>query len=83
MIKILTPLRVHPCILWVFAFFLLLCYNLLVVCGQICFPEQHKLRFACILWVDLFSFQLCLGYVNWNKFLNNRNEICFLVLLVF
>jgi hypothetical protein len=34
--------------------------------------------FACILT----RIQSCLGHVNWNKFLNNRNKICFLVLLI-
>jgi hypothetical protein len=27
--------------------------------------------------------QSCFGYVNWNKFSNNRNEICVLVLPIF
>jgi hypothetical protein len=33
--------------------------------------------------VGKYVFQICLGHVNWNKFLNNRNEICFSVLSVF
>jgi len=96
-IKILTPFKVHLCILWVFVFFLLLCYNLLVFVARSVFLNNRNRdllviyghwtsRFACSLWA--------LGR---SVFLNNKNwdllevcghrapgiEICFSVLPVY
>jgi len=61
MIKILTPFQVHLCSLHLvgFCFFLLLLsYNLLAICGQICVLEQQKPRFACNLWA--LDIEICL-----------------------
>ena len=56
-------------------------FHYVIICdfGFACILNGIQQSLACIL----NGIQSCLGHVNWNKFLNNRNEICFWVLLVF